>query len=739
MCRCRGAVSLSPSLEVIQTLQHVFWVATACKSYYESLFTIFVLIAPKAAGPPYAPVNASLGGLPSTLPDVPASAVFLFLYMVFAITHQQILVRNKKRRHMFAFSGALFGKHRMDKAILVSTTNWTSGFCAVRMATTSLRIAWSNYPHNIILGIVAQVFVYAGTILMYVINWYFAQRVVRAQHPRLGWSTPYRIVHRAAIGGVLLCLCMLVLGAIQPFLTLNPTVLHVDRYLSLAGQTYFAAFCFAPFPLILLSLALPRRGTDKFGAGRFRNNVAILMVATLILSTGSIFRAVIAWLPPTPIFDAEGRPVPAPWYFSKACFYGFNLTTELIVVILYAVSRIDLRFHVPDGCSGPGDYRRKSAFAIQDRNENEKLKRQSSRNRRGSIRSMASMETVEEYEGSLFDDSRTLANSLRFPSTVLEVDRKSGNWKMKKVSRATSTQSFPRSDMSLGSFFDPSHTPPPLPTSDWPLRDSQATFAPRESQATFVHKGKLSRRSLSPACSSRTKSSTVLGTAPERDEALDEAYRQLVGTVDIAQPPPVYTREDTSRRGSYDPSLNLNFSFCGSSSSIPHTKRSSEHHNHRNVSSMGSDSSKAINSRKSDGSAYVNHFGSATWAESSTPAQRHHQRASASSDLTRHHQHAYSSGALTHSRESSEFVIVNRTRYEIVSRPTSSRRTRPARASQTSLPHPSPSSWPEGDVPELPAERAELSSHNLARTTPRPRSLSESDRGSDGRSSNRAV
>ena len=63
----------------------------------------------------------------------------------------------------------------------------------------SLRIAWSNYPRNVGLAIAANIFVYIGTIILYGVNWFFVQRVVRAQHARLGWSTPYRIFHRGGL------------------------------------------------------------------------------------------------------------------------------------------------------------------------------------------------------------------------------------------------------------------------------------------------------------------------------------------------------------------------------------------------------------------------------------------------------------------------------------------------------------------------------------------------------------
>lgn len=45
-----------------------------------------------------------------------------------------------------------------------------------------------------------------------------------------------------------------------------------------------------------------------------------------------------------------------PTYFNKGCFYFFNLTVEVLVIFLYVIVRVDLRFHVPDGSKGPGDY-----------------------------------------------------------------------------------------------------------------------------------------------------------------------------------------------------------------------------------------------------------------------------------------------------------------------------------------------------------------------------------------------
>lgn len=56
-----------------------------------------------------------------------------------------------------------------------------------------------------------------------------------------------------------------------------------------------------------------------------------------------------------------------PTYYNKACFYIFNFTMELAVVILYVVVRVDRRFYVPNGSKGPGDYSGSNALEMKER------------------------------------------------------------------------------------------------------------------------------------------------------------------------------------------------------------------------------------------------------------------------------------------------------------------------------------------------------------------------------------
>lgn len=436
----------------------------------------------------------------------------------------------------------LVGDMKID--VIGIRANAEQGFCKVRLITMSMRIAWACYPRNIGLGIAAQVFVYVGTIILYLCNWFFTQRVVRAQHPRLGWSGPYRIIHRASMVVLIIALLMIVVSSIQQFFTLDETTLHADHYLQLAGFTYFAVFTLAPFILLFVSFVLPRKGTEKFGAGRLRNAIAILFIGSLILAVGQLFRTVIGWLPRIPIRNAQGQPNHVPWYLSTASFYTFNFLTELLVVVFYAVMRVDLRFYVPDGANKPGDYRawRESQFSINVIGDEKKLKRSSGAT--GSLRSVTSNETLHEYEASVFEDTHTLADSLRFGSSVMEIDDRTGTWKVKRQSNAGSFRSSVRpSNRSQVSLWDPTRTSvsdhpappvPPLPQ-DWPLRESQIQLA------RIVTRSQLERHRTSRSLNGSTPLRIVHTPDMEKEEAIDLAARKLEGTTPTtAVAPPEY-------------------------------------------------------------------------------------------------------------------------------------------------------------------------------------------------------
>lgn len=58
---------------------------------------------------PYPPTLAGLGGTPTPGEDGPILGVFIFLFIIGAITHMTILQVNLHRGQKFIMSGMLFG------------------------------------------------------------------------------------------------------------------------------------------------------------------------------------------------------------------------------------------------------------------------------------------------------------------------------------------------------------------------------------------------------------------------------------------------------------------------------------------------------------------------------------------------------------------------------------------------------------------------------------------------------
>lgn len=284
-----------------------------------------------------------MGGVPTVDTDVPITAVFLFLFICGAISHMTIFQLNNKRGHKFIMSGMLFG------------------FCMARIVTCVMRIVWATRPRHIPIAIAAQVFVAAGVVLLYVINLIFAQRIIRAAHPNSGWHPVFSRSFQAVYILIVITLIMLITGNIQNFYTLNSNTRRIDRDIILYGQTFYAIVSFLPFPLVLGGLVIPRKTrVEKFGSGRFRSKIVILLTAAFLLCLGASFRVGTSYKAPRPLTDP-------PVYFDKVFFYMFNFTVEILVIILYVVVRVDQRFHVPDGSKGPGDYSRSKIWSAKEK------------------------------------------------------------------------------------------------------------------------------------------------------------------------------------------------------------------------------------------------------------------------------------------------------------------------------------------------------------------------------------
>lgn len=285
---------------------------------------------------PYPPTTSLLGGIPTVGVDIPITSVFLFLYILGAIAHMYRFRTNRTRGHNFLISGFVFG------------------FCMARIVTCIIRIAWATRPRNVSIGIAGVIFVQAGVVLLFAVNLTLAQRIYRGWHPNSGWHPLGQWMIYAIYLWIVTSLTILIIATAQSFYTKNNNTKRIDRDLQLYGQTVWAIVSFIPIPVVIAAYLFPRKTkTEKFGTGRLRVKSAILLIAATLLCLGASFRAGGNYKTPRPNTNPG-------WYHSKACFYIFIFTVEIIVVAMYAIGRIDQRFHVPDGSKGPGDYSHKS-------------------------------------------------------------------------------------------------------------------------------------------------------------------------------------------------------------------------------------------------------------------------------------------------------------------------------------------------------------------------------------------
>ena len=223
-------------------------------------------------------------------------------------------------------------------------------FCVLRIAALALRIAWACQERNVRLGIAAQIFTAAGVLVLFIANLAFALRFIRAYHPFLGWKKWVKCVFGVLFVSAVAVLAMVITVTVQGFFVMEgSSVKEIDRKIQLVCGTYLAVYAFLPVPISVGAALWPKRTRiDPFGQGRLRTNLGLLTTGTLLLTSGATFRAVVTFLQ---------RPIRDPgWFHSRACFYVFNFTIELLGVYLYTLARFDKRFHVRDGSSAPGHY-----------------------------------------------------------------------------------------------------------------------------------------------------------------------------------------------------------------------------------------------------------------------------------------------------------------------------------------------------------------------------------------------
>jgi hypothetical protein len=219
-----------------------------------------------------------------------------------------------------------------------------------RVTTSILRIASVSVPRNVRLAIAAQIFVAAGVLILFIINIIFATRLVRATHRSFGWHPAFGLAFKILFFLIGVTLVIVISATVQGSYTLDSHVRVIDRSLQLYGSTLLAVVATLPFPMIALTLLIPYSPIDEFGTGRLRIKVITLLISTTLLSIGAWYRCGISWQTPVP------RTQPLPGYLGKGPFYILNFLFEFQTVIMYAIFRVDQRWHIPNGARGPGSY-----------------------------------------------------------------------------------------------------------------------------------------------------------------------------------------------------------------------------------------------------------------------------------------------------------------------------------------------------------------------------------------------
>lgn len=237
------------------------------------------------------------------------------------------------------------------------------GFCVTRTIATSLRIGWCYQPRNIHLAMTAQIFVYAGVIILIISNLWWTVRIVRAQHPVVGWSKPMTaLIPGPIVLSIGMIICLIISVCVMFYLP-DPFNQNVARRIQQTGGVMFALWALLPFPILCVSSLAKsnpslRPCTDNFGDTKaglgLRNTwtlkVIVCTITGLLLASGACFRAITNFMGPIPIRAAT------PWYFEKWCFYIFNFTVELCVVAFWLIIRVDKIFNTPNGAKGPRSY-----------------------------------------------------------------------------------------------------------------------------------------------------------------------------------------------------------------------------------------------------------------------------------------------------------------------------------------------------------------------------------------------
>ncbi|EPS40209.1 hypothetical protein H072_5999 [Dactylellina haptotyla CBS 200.50] len=281
---------------------------------------------------PFLSPYALIGGIPSKIPDFPASLVLAICFFAIAVTNIIIFKGNMGKGHKFKLSIFMIG------------------FSMSRVMTLVLRSAWSFHPDDTDLAIANQVFNAAGVVALYILNLIFCERLFRARHPSVEHGPRRKVFYGifAAIFTLIGCtFIMVITPTIWGFFTKNPSLQAKFGTIRKVGSTILAFIAFMPFIIVPITLFTPHSGmktslgVDGRAKGGFWLKGLIILVGAFFLAFGAGFRAGVVFSPPRP------RNNPA-WYHSRGAYYVTYFVFEYIVMLWFTIMRVDQRFSVYD-------------------------------------------------------------------------------------------------------------------------------------------------------------------------------------------------------------------------------------------------------------------------------------------------------------------------------------------------------------------------------------------------------
>lgn len=282
----------------------------------------------------------------------------MFLYLCSAATNMAIFQKNRIKGHKFLISLILFI------------------FSMARILTCVMRLVWASKQHNVRIAIAAQIFNNAGVLIVYLVNLIFAQRILRATHPKLGWNKALAHAFHASYALLAATLIMVITATVIMFYTLDPDTIQACVDCQRAAVIVLFLLTTAPLLLILASFLLPRSeaAQETFGIGTNKNKALLLAVSACLAITLSGFKLGTTW--------EAARPGSNPaWYDSKAAFYCFGFMLEVLILCVYIFGRVDKRFHVPNG-SG-----KRRSYLVMDGLDLTKVEEPKDETRKDSVRS----------------------------------------------------------------------------------------------------------------------------------------------------------------------------------------------------------------------------------------------------------------------------------------------------------------------------------------------------------------